>query len=69
MPQFIEVEIGTPVLLSPVPRTLNDDESDLNEYLDDPTDPVLCFPEQDHEEYWNILRGAYESSLVDQDLP
>ena len=20
-----------------------------------------CVPEQDHDEYWNILRGAYES--------
>ena len=40
---------------------LNEEESDLNEHLDDPTDPVLCVPEQDHEEYWNLLRGACES--------
>ena len=46
---------------SPALRMLNEDESDLNEYLDDPTDPVLCVPEQDHDEYWTILRGAYES--------
>ena len=30
---------------------LNEDESDLNEYLDDPTDPVVCVPEQDDEAY------------------
>ena len=32
----------------------------MNEDLDDPTDPVLCVPEQDHEEYWSILTCAYE---------
>ena len=57
----IEMEIGTPSMMSPALRMLNEDESDLNEYLDDPTDPVLCVPEQDHDEYWNIMRGAYES--------
>ena len=60
MPQFIELEIGTPTLTSPALHMLNEDESDLNEYLGDPTDPVLCVPEQDHDEYWNILRGAFE---------
>ena len=59
MPQFIEVEIGTPSMMSPALHMLNEHESDLNEYLDDPTDPVLCVAEQDHEE-WNILRGGYE---------
>ena len=39
---------------------LDEDESDLNEYLDDPTDPVMCVPEQDHDDYWSILRGARE---------
>ena len=61
MPQFIEMEIGPPSMMSPALHMLNEDESDLNEYLDDPTDPVLCVPEQDHDEHWNILRGAYES--------
>ena len=27
------------------------DESDLNEYMLDPTDPVVCVPEQDDPEY------------------
>ena len=39
---------------------LNEDESDLNEFLDDPTDPVVCVPEQDDENYWSILRSANE---------
>ena len=42
MPEFIEMEIGTPSMMSPALRMLSEDESDLNEYLDDPTDPVLC---------------------------
>ena len=44
MPQFIELEIGTPTLTSPVLRMLDEEESDLNEYLADPTNPVLCVP-------------------------
>ena len=41
---------------------LEEDESDLTEYLDDPTDPVLCVPDQDHERYWEILKGQPESA-------
>ena len=39
---------------------LDDEESDLNEYLDDPTDPVMCVPEQDHDHYWSISRDTCE---------
>ena len=46
--------------MTPVLHMLDEDESDLNEYLDDPIGPVLCVPEQDHDEYWDILRGAYK---------
>ena len=58
MPEFIE--LGDTSLLSPELHMLNEDESDLNEYLDDPTDPVVCVPEQDDDDYWSILRGAHE---------
>ena len=58
MPEFIE--LGDTSLLSPELHMLDEDESDLNEYLDDPTDPVMCVPEQDHDDYWSILRGAHE---------
>ena len=37
--------------------------SDLNDYLDDPTDPVICVPEQDHDHYWRLLKSRPESSL------
>ena len=39
---------------------LDEGESDLNEYLDDPIDPVVCVPEQADDECWNIVRGAHE---------
>ena len=58
MPQFIQ--LGDASLLSPELQLLDEDESDLNEYLDDPTDPVMCVPGQDHDDYWTILRGEYE---------
>ena len=69
MPEFIELEMEVPSLKTPLLRMLEEDESDLNEYLDDPTDPVLCVPEQDHEYYWDILRGHMKADLVDQDPP
>ena len=61
MPEFVELAMGVPILKAPLLHMLRDDESDLNEYLHDPTDPVLCVPEQDHDHYWDILRGSYES--------
>ena len=42
MPEFIELEMDLPSLKTPLLHMLEEDESDLNEYLDDPTDPVLC---------------------------
>ena len=42
MPEFIELEMDLPSLKAPLLHMLEEDESDLNEYLDDPTDPVLC---------------------------
>ena len=42
---------------------LEDDELNLSDYLDDPTDPVLCVPEQDHDHYWRLLSSSDESAL------
>ena len=42
---------------------IEEDESNLNDYLDDPTDPVLCVPEQHHDHYWRLLKSQTESSL------
>ena len=62
MPEFIEVRDRGPILEDSIySRMLEEDESDLNEYLDDPIDPVLCVPEQDHDRYWDILRSQFES--------
>ena len=66
MPQFIQ--LGDRSLLSPELQLLDEDESDLNEYLDDPTDPVVCVPEQDHDDYWTILRGEYECTRIHREL-
>ena len=58
MPEF--AGLGDPSLIAPELHMLKEEESDLNEYLDDPTDPVVCVPEQDNDAYWSILRGADE---------
>ena len=45
MPGFIQ--LGDTSLVSPELHLLGEDESDLNEYMLDPTDPVECLPDQD----------------------
>ena len=47
-------------LVSPELHILDEDESDLNEYMLDPTDPVECLPEQDDPEHWSLIRSAHE---------
>ena len=39
MPEFVEARDSS--LMTPMLRELDESESNLNEYLDDPTDPVL----------------------------
>ena len=63
MPEFVEVERDRPSLKTPLLHLLEDDATQLNDYLDDPTDPVLCVPEQDHDHYWRLLNSGPESSL------
>ena len=63
MPEFIELEMDQPSLKTPLLHMLEEDESNLNEYLDDPIDPVLCVPEQDHEHYWRLLKSQPECSF------
>ena len=58
MPQF--TQLGVTSVASPDIDFLDQDESDLNEYMLDPTDPVVCVPEQDDPEYWSLLRGTHE---------
>ena len=52
MPEFVHLEDTS--LLAPEIYMLDEDESDLNEYMLDPTDPVVCVPEQDDPEYWTV---------------
>ena len=58
MPDFIQ--LGDTSLVSPELHILDEDESDLNEYMLDPTDPVECLPDQDDPEYWSLMRSAHE---------
>ena len=58
MPAF--VQLGDTSLVSPELHCVEEDESDLNEYVLDPTDPVVCFPDQDDPDYWVLKRGADE---------
>ena len=46
------VQLGDTSLVSPELHCLDEDESDLNEYMLDPTDPVLCLPDQDDPDYF-----------------
>ena len=61
MPEFFQ--LGDTSLVSPELHILDEDESDLNEYMLDPTDPVVCVPDQDDPEYWSLLRSAHESKF------
>ena len=50
-----------PDLVSPVLHWLDDEEADLNDYLADPTEPVLCFPGPDNQLFWQIKLQYRES--------
>ena len=60
MPEF--TQFGDTSLVSPELHIL-DEESDLNEYMLDPTDPVVCVPDQDDPEHWSLLKGSHESKF------
>ena len=61
--EFIELDGDRPSIQTPSLRMLEDDETNLNDYLEDPTNPVLCVPEQYHDHYWRLLRSSLESHL------
>ena len=42
MPEFVELEGDQPSLKTPSLHMLEDDMINLSDYLDDPTDPVIC---------------------------
>ena len=53
-------QLGDTSLVSPELCLLDESESDLNEYMLDPTDPVVCLPDQDDPDYWVQRRSADE---------
>ena len=63
MPELVELERDQPSLKTPLRRRLEDEVTNLSDYLDDPTDPVICVPEQDHDHYWRLLNSRPESAL------
>ena len=54
MPDFSQATLRMPDLVSPELHWLDDEEADLNDYLADPTNPVLCVPGPDNQLYWQI---------------
>ena len=63
MPEFIEEIASAPTIQSPLLHMLEDDEFNLIDYLEDPLDPVLCVPDQDHDHYFRLLHQSAESAL------
>ena len=63
MPELIELDGDRPSIQTPSLHVLDDDETNLSDYLEDPTDPVLCVPEQGHDHYWRLLNSSLESHL------
>ena len=53
-------QLGDTSLVSPELCFLDEEESDLNEYMLDPTDPVICLPDQYDPDYWAQSRSAHE---------
>ena len=47
-------------LVAPELCLLDETESDVNEYMLEPTDPVVCLPDQHDPDYWHLRRSADE---------
>ena len=61
MPDFQQATVEMPDLVTPDLHWLTDEEADLNDYLQDPTHPVLCVPGPDNPLYWDIKLQCRES--------
>ena len=61
MPDFRQATVQMPDLVTPELHWLEDEEADLNDYLRDPTHPVLCVPGPDNHLYWDIKLQCRES--------
>ena len=61
MPGLSQAALKVLDIASPVLHWLDDEEADLNDYLADPTEPVLCVPSQDNNLFWQIKLRHRES--------
>ena len=61
MPDFRQATERTPDMITPALHWLDEGEADLNDYLKDPTNPVLCVPGPDDHAYWQIKFQSRES--------
>ena len=61
MPDLQQATEEMPDIVVPELHWLEDKEADLNDYLKDPTHPVLCVPGPDHRLYWDIKVQCRES--------
>ena len=53
-------QLGGTSLVAPELSYLEDNGLELHEYMLEPTDPVVCLPDQDDPSYWFKRRGADE---------
>ena len=61
MPDLRQAVEEMPDIVTPDIHWLADEEADLNDYLKDPTNPVVCVPGPDDRLYWDIKVLCSES--------
>ena len=61
MPGLFQATLKVPDLVTPVLHWLDDEEADLNDYLADPTEPVLCVSSQYSDQFWRMKSQYHES--------
>ena len=61
MPDLRQATVEMPDIVSPDLHWLADEEADLNDYLQDPTRPVVCVPGPDNRLYWDTRAQCAES--------
>ena len=61
MPDFQQAREEMPDIVTPDLHWLADEDTDLNDYLRDPTHPVLCLPGPEDRMYWDLKALCSES--------
>ena len=61
MPDIRQARMELPDIVSPELHWLTDEQADLNDYLKDPTHPVVCVPGPENHLYWAIKAQCTES--------